>query len=170
MTKENLTLLKGQKWNFGGFSFTSWFVGHERYSKICAKIVQINFRLQALRGLYNFIRGFRRAYKQGAHYLLTILISIACGDQSSLWGKIAKIGVKIGEHFHFRLILNIYFGQMLSPHPLVWGIVWRVPSPRTAFPRPSRSMLFGDVFEANTRARITWPETHWPRGIMRPRD
>ena len=66
-----------------------------------------------------FIRGFRRAYKQGAHYLLTILISIACGDQSSLWGKIAKIGVKIGEHFHFRLILNIYFGQMLSPHPLV---------------------------------------------------
>ena len=31
----------------------------------------------------------------------------------------AKIGVKIGEYFHFGLILNIYFGQALSAHPLV---------------------------------------------------
>ena len=29
----------------------------------------VNFRLQTLQGLYNFIRGFRRAYKQGAYYL-----------------------------------------------------------------------------------------------------
>ena len=41
------------------------------------------------------------------------------GDQSPLWGKMAKIGVKIGEYFHFGLILNIYFGQLLSAHPLV---------------------------------------------------
>ena len=105
----------------------------------------VNFRLQALRGLYNFIRGFRRAYRQGA------LLFTYYFDQHSLRRPIFAMG-KNGKN------------------PLVWGIVWGVPSPRTAFPRPSRSMHFGDVFEANTRARITWPETHSPRGIMRPRD
>ena len=48
--------------------------------------------------------------------------------------------------------------------------------PVRRFPAPSWSIQFGDVSEANGWetphffARTTWAETHWPRGIMRPRD
>ena len=37
------------------------------------------------------------------------------------------------------------------------------------FPRPSGSINFGDVSEANIFAWTTWPETLWPLGIMRPK-
>ena len=49
--------------------------------------------------------------------------------------------------------------------------------PVRRFPRPSWSIQFGDVSEVNGWetpphffARTTWAETHWLRGIMRPRD
>ena len=47
---------------------------------------------------------------------------------------------------------------------------------RTAFSRPSRSIHYGDISGSNRRetphffAWTKWPETHWPPGIMRPRD
>ena len=39
--------------------------------------------------------------------------------------------------------------------------------PLRGFPRPSRSIHFGDVTEEN--GWTTWHETYWPRGIMRLR-
>ena len=51
-----------------------------------------------------------------------------------------------------------------------------MPSPCTAFSRPSRSIHNGDISGSNRRetphffAWTKWPETCWPLGIMRPRD
>ena len=81
----------------------------------------VNFRLQALRGLYNFVRGFRRAYKQGAYYLLTILICIACRDQSPLWGKNRKNRSENRRVLSFRV----------DPQHLLWtNVICSSPSLR----------------------------------------
>ena len=51
-----------------------------------------------------------------------------------------------------------------------------MPSPCTAFSRPSRSIHYRDISGSNRRetshffAETKWPETHWPPWIMRPRD
>ena len=44
-----------------------------------------------------------------------------------------------------------------------------MPSPCTASARAFSVKAFRDVSETNL-ARTTWPETHWPRRIKRPRD
>ena len=41
--------------------------------------------------------------------------------------------------------------------------------PELRLPRPSWSIRFGDVSETKI-ARTTSPETHRPRGMMRPKD
>ena len=51
-----------------------------------------------------------------------------------------------------------------------------MPSPCTAFSRPSRSIHYWDISRSNRRetphffAWTKWPETLWPPGIMRPGD
>ena len=51
-----------------------------------------------------------------------------------------------------------------------------MPSPCTAFSRPSRSIHYRDISGSNRRktshffAGTKWPETDWPPWIMRPRD
>ena len=73
----------------------------------------------------------------------------------------SKIGPKFSE-------TRVFLGSIL--YLFLWSFTCFVPVRR--LPRPSRSMYFGDVSRTNGRvklARSTWPETHRPRAIMRPR-
>ena len=116
--------------------------------------------------------------------LLYIGMSVARTDRRAYGQVITRIsrldrlpnflryGVPLARALHALrapLWINVKFSIFSRVSKVKWDSSCPVPVRRLF--RPSRSMHFGDVSETNgPLSRTTWPETHRPPIIMRPRD